>query len=188
MKKYIGLFILVIVLVALSGCTQQAPPAPATPVPTTVITTEVPTPEATAVPTTAPTAEPTTAAPTAEPTTVVVTTTATPKPVVTPSTKVTTIYFRNSTFVPNELTVLPGTGITWVNADSTIHGVKMIGNHTGMFNSGDIIPGSQWSYTFGENEGRFEFKDTYSNSTGMIIVQKGESIVGAPPMQTPKPA
>jgi plastocyanin len=83
---------------------------------------------------------------------------------------------RNNTFVPQELTVLPGTGITWVNDDSAVHTVKTIGNATGMFNSGDIIPGSQWSYTFGEREGRYEFTCSYHpEMKGAVIIKKADS-------------
>ncbi len=100
----------------------------------------------------------------------------------------TIIYMRNNTFVPLELTVLPGTGITWVNDDSTLHSVKTIGNHAGMFNSGEISPGGRWGYTFGANDGVFEFTDIYyPEMKGTIVVQKGESVVGAPTMQTPSP-
>jgi plastocyanin len=189
MKKFIGLCILVILLVAASGCTQPAKPATATPVPTAVVTTGVPTPEATTMP-------PTTAEMTVVPTTVaavtnvtkVVTTAATPKPMMTPSTKITTIYIRNNTFVPQELTVLPGTGITWINDDRTIHAIKTLPQTRIMFNSGDVMPTTQFSYTFGENEGTFGFIDPYTNATGMIIVKKGESFVGNPTMQkTPAP-
>jgi plastocyanin len=82
--------------------------------------------------------------------------------------------------------VLPGTGITWVNDDSEVHTVRTTGDHSGMFTSGDIIQGAEWGYTFGANEGQFEYKDTYTNSTGVIIVRKGESLVGAPSMQNTK--
>jgi len=186
MKRFIGLCILVILLVAASGCTQQAAPATATPVPTTIVATEVPTPQATVPPTTVVTTAVATAAATPAVTTVV--TTATPRPVLTPQITKIIFYFRNNTMTPQELTVLPGTGITWINEDSTVHAIKMIGDHEGMFNSGDIIPGASWGYSFGADEGRFEFKDTYSNSTGVVIIRKGESLVGAPTMQTPTPA
>jgi plastocyanin len=113
------------------------------------------------------------------------TATPTPKPIQTPSTKKTIIYIRNNTFVPTELTVLPGTGITWVNEDGTVHAVKTTGDHAGMFNSGDIIPGGRWGYTFGEREGTFEFTNPYHpEMTGTIVVKKGQSVYGAPTMQS----
>jgi plastocyanin len=85
---------------------------------------------------------------------------------------VTTIHMRNNAFVPEELTALPGTGITWINDDSAVHSVKTIGNATGMFNSGDILPGSQWSYTFGQRGGRYEFTCSYHpEMRGAIIIK-----------------
>ena len=172
MKKFIGLFILLIGLVMISGCTQPAQPAAVTtPVATTVVPTVPPTvatPAPTIVPTTVATPQSTTAI-----ATIVATVVKTPIPVQTASTKITTFYIRNNSFVPQLLTVLPGTGITWINDDKTVHAIKMTGTHAGMFNSGDFIAGSQVSTDFGQ-EGTFEFIDTYSNATGMIIVKKGE--------------
>ena len=176
MKKFIGLFILVIVLAMISGCTQPA--AVTTPVATTVVPTVLPT-----VATPAPTMEP---APVATPqsTTAIATTVATvvktPKPVQTASTKITTIYIRNNSFVPQLLTVLPGTGITWINDDATVHAIKATGTHAGMFNSGDFVKGSQVDYTFGADEGTFDIIDTYSNATCVIIIKKGELLVSNP--------
>jgi plastocyanin len=191
MKKFIGLCILVILLVAASGCTQQAKPATTTPVPTevvtaAVVTTEIPVTETTTMP---PTVLETTVIPTANATEVmtVVSTTASPKTVNTPSTKITTIYIRNNTFVPTELTVLPGTGITWINDDKTVHSIRTLPQTKIMFNSMDVMPGASFGYTFGENEGTFGFIDTYTNATGMIIVKKGESVLGSPQISTPVP-
>ena len=179
MKKFIGLFILLISLVMISGCTQPAQPAAVTtPVATTVVPTVPPT-----VATPAPTIEPTTVA-TPQSTTAIATTVATvvktPIPVQTASTKITTIYIRNNSFIPQLLTVLPGTGITWINDDATVHAIKTTGIHAGMFNYGDFVKGSQVDYTFGDKEGTFEIIDTYSNATCMIIVKKGELLVGNP--------
>ena len=84
--------------------------------------------------------------------------------------------------------VLPGTGVAWVNDDKTVHSVAATGDHTGMFDSGDIIPTATWGYTFGADEGRYEFKDKYSGVTGVVIVKNGPSVVGAPSMETPAPA
>jgi plastocyanin len=163
MKKLICFVIIMIAFVCFTGCTQPA-------------VQEVVTTQPTMVPTAVPTAE-LTLAPTTVPTTVVTAV----LPIVTrttsPSAKVvTTFHMRNNTFVPGELTVLPGTGITWINDDSAVHSVKTIGNATGMFNSGDIISGSQWSYTFGVREGRYEFTCSYHpDMKGTVIIQRTES-------------
>lgn len=180
MKKLIGLFILVIVVAMISGCTQPAK---------TAVTTQEPTAVPTVPPTVA-TPEPTlqqTPVQTMIPTTVT-TVMSTPRNTLVPQTKNTIIYMRNNTFVPKELTVLPGTGITWVNEDTTVHAVKSIGTHAGMFNSGDIIPTATWGNTFGADEGVFEFMCTYHpDMKGAIVVKQGPSVEGAPTMQTPSP-
>lgn len=172
MKKLICFVIFMIAFVCFTGCTQPAVP-------------EAVTPQPTIVPTTVPTAE-LTLAPTMVPTTVVTTV----LPIVTrttsPSTKVvTTIHMQNNLFVPQELTVLPGTGITWINDDSVVHSVKTTGNATGMFNSGDIISGSQWSYTFGEREGRYEFTCSYHpDMKGAVIIKRSDSsLIRSPQIQ-----
>jgi len=191
MKKILGLLILVIALVAASGCTlpQSTPPV------TTTVTTEAPTAvptviettvEATPVATTEPAvAETTPAATTAIPTTTETTAevTATKTAIVTagmtPSTKITVIHIANNTFTPSVLMVLPGTRITWINSDTKVHSVKAVGAIAGKFNSMDIAPTAQWGYDFGENEGTFEYADGYDlNMTGVIIVKKGESFYG----------
>ncbi|MDP3563210.1 MAG: cupredoxin domain-containing protein [Methanoregula sp.] len=176
MKKFIGLFILVIVVAMISGCTQPAQPAAVT------------TPVVTAVPTVPPTVA--TMVPSPEPTmvpTTVTTVLAKPKIPLVPQTGKTIISMRNNTFVPVELTVLPGTGITWVNEDNIAHSVKITGIHTGMFTSGDIIPGATSGYTFG-TVGVYDFIcPDHADMKGTIVVKEGASVVGAPTMQTLSP-
>ena len=197
MKKVIGLVLLLIVLVAVSGCTNQTKTAPATTVaPTevaTVVETVAETPVETPVETTVETVAETPAETTAQPaeTNVTVETTAAPAATVTavadltPSTKITTIHIVNNSFSPATLMILPGTGITWVNDEATVHSVKMIGEHAGKFNSGDIVKGGSFGYTFGESEGTFEYADGYNpNLTGVIIVKKGSTFYG---QRTPSP-
>ena len=170
MKKFIGLFILVIVLVMISGCTQPAqPPAVTIPIPTTVPT--VPPTVATPAPTMVPTS--------------VTTVMSTPKITLVPQITKIIFYMRNNTFVPTELTVLPGTGISWVNEDLISHSVKITGIHAGTFNSGEIIPGASSGNTFAD-EGVYEFAcPDHPDMKGTLIVKAGASVVGAPTMQTP---
>jgi plastocyanin len=178
MKRFIGIFVLMIAIVMIGGCTQQAQPVPVT------------TPVATAVPTVPPTVATPELTPIQEQIiapTVETTILSKPKITLVPQTTRTVIYIRNNTFSPLELTVLPGTGITWVNDDTVAHSVKTTGIHAGMFNSGEFIPTASWDYTFGE-VGMFEFIDpNYPDMKGTIVVKSGESVVGAPPMQTPSP-
>jgi plastocyanin len=192
MKKFIGLLILIIVLVAVSGCTQQAKTTPATTAIPTAVATVIATPVETSVaPTTEATAEVTPAetgvvanvtAPGENAT--VPAATQTVAPALTFST-VTTIHIANNTFSPATIMVLPGTGITWVNDDKVVHSVKMIGEHAGKFNSGDIANGGRWGYTFGADEGTFEYADGYNpNVTGVVIIKKGETLYGVKPVST----
>jgi len=201
MKKVIGLVLLLIVLVAVSGCTQQTQTVPATTVAPTEIATTVATvaetPEPTAIETPVETTAEVLVETVAESTTGVTTnvtaeSTAVPSTTgnavasMTPSTKITTIHIVNNTFSPATLMILPGTGITWVNDDKTVHSVKVIGEHKGKFNSGDIMTGAGWGYSFGETEGTFEYADGYNpNMTGVIIVKKGDSLSGKVVSSTP---
>jgi len=170
MKWFIGFFVLLIALVAISGCTQSVQPvAPATTIPTTV-----PTPEPVLVVTTVPTAQ---ATPVPTPKIVVINVTH----VVTPTTaiRVTTIHITSNGFTPAVDVVLPGTGIFWVNDDTVPHTVKAVGVHAGAFNSGEIIPTSTWSFDFGEKDGTFEYiLDNNPKITGTIIVKTGRSLAG----------
>lgn len=171
MKKIFGFIILLIALVVFAGCTQQAAPVPVTTLPTT-IPTPVPTAEITPVPTLLPTTVVTTVVTTALPTA-----TRTESP----STRLlTTIHMKDNSFVPQLLTALPGTGITWINDDTTAHSLKMSFSDGG-FNSGDILPGSQWSYTFGKKEGTFNISDIHHpDMKGTIVVKTTASVVGNP--------
>jgi plastocyanin len=179
MKKFFGLCILMVLLVAASGCTQPAPAqAPATPA-----MTPAPAPVATPQIIQTPVAPPVTTV-----STIAVPARTIEKPEIVPQDKKIIFYFRNNTLSPKEMTVLPGTGVTWINDDKTVHSVATTGDHAGMFNSGDIIPTATWGYTFGADEGRYEFKDKYSGMTGVIIVKKGPEVEGAPPLQTPSTA
>jgi plastocyanin len=185
MKKIIGLLIFIIVLVAVSGCTQQAKTPPATTTVPTAVATVVATPAAT---TAAPTTEATTVAP-AE-TGIVANVTApvgnatvpvatqTVVPAVTFA-KVLFVHIANNTFSPSTIMVLPGTRITWINDDRTVHSIKTIAGSAVKFNSGDIAPTVQWGYDFGENEGTFQYADGYNpNMTGTVIIKKGKLMYG----------
>jgi len=56
-----------------------------------------------------------------------------------------TIYMKGSVFSIPSLTLSPGAKITWVNDDNMIHTVTA---NDASFNSGDMNPGSSFSYTF----------------------------------------
>jgi plastocyanin len=171
MKKIIGFIILLIAFVAFAGCTQQATPEPVTTLPTT-IPTPVPTAETTPVVTKLPTTVVTTVMTTALPT---ATRTSSPQ-----TKLLTTIHMQNNAFIPPELIALPGSGITWINDDTTAHSLKM-SFPDGGFNTGDILPGSQWSYTFGKKEGTFNISDVYHpDMKGTVVIKTTASVIGNP--------
>jgi plastocyanin len=177
MKTYIGLFFLVMLLVAASGCTtQQAKPA-------TTVTTETITAAATEVPTVIDTPRPTTVA-------TEVSTTAAPEvttvavPVATPWSSATfspirklVIHIKDNKYDPDSLAILPGTMVTWINDDSRVHVVKATGNSAGKFTSAELVSGAQFNYDFGEALGTYEFGDpAYPDMKGAIIVRKGDTL------------
>jgi plastocyanin len=181
MKTYTGLFILVILLAAASGCTtQQAKPAvTATAVATTVAATEVPTEITTPVPTAIPTEVVTTVAiPQA---TANVSATATPWSSATFSpTRKLVIHIKDNKYDPDSLAVLPGTMVTWINDDSRVHVVKATGESAGKFTSAELVNGAQFNYDFGEATGTYEFGDpAYPDMKGAIIVRKGDTLWSA---------
>lgn len=181
MKTYSVLFILVIILVAASGCTtQQAKPAATeATLTTTVAATEVPTEIATPRPTAIPTEVTTTAA--TPQTTANVSATATPWSSATFSpTRKLVIHIKDNKYDPDSLTILPGTMVTWINDDSRIHVVKATGNSAGKFTSAELINSAQFNYDFGEATGTYEFGDpAYPDMKGAIIVRKGETLYEA---------
>ena len=194
MKKLFGFFVLLILLVAVSGCAQLQPAPVTTPSPTPLATPE-PTPVPTAVET--PVAPVATAVVTLETplpsvtpsvtevvtnvTASLPTVAATPHVSLTPQTKITIFSMTNNTFTPKELTVLPGTGISWRNDDSVNHVVKGTTEAgTTMFKSADIIPGASWSYTFGDRTGTFTITDPgYPQMKCIIIVKEGQNFQGS---------
>ena len=159
MKKIIGFMILLVVFVACAACTQQVPPEPVTTLPTTV-PTPVPTTGMTPAPTTLPTTVVTTVLPTATRTE-------------SPSTNLlTTIHMKNNSFVPAELIALPGSGITWINDDTTAHSLKMSFSDGG-FNTGDILPGVTMDLYFGKKEGTFNISCIYHpDMKGTVVIKK----------------
>ena len=188
MKLLMGFIILLVALVAVTGCTQTASSPVQTTTETTAQVTAPVTTETTAAPVT--TAAINAAAPvfttttglTTEPVTTetvlaTVTATAVPAnvtPTVTAASGITKILITSTGFTPQTDVVLPGTGISWVNNDNVTHAIKMIGNNTGMFNSGDIIPGAAFQFNFGETTGTYTyaFADN-ATITGTIIVKAG---------------
>ena len=57
------------------------------------------------------------------------------------------VVIKNSTFNPVRMQVVVGTTVTWVNQDNIVHTVS---SYDDSFDSGDIQPGSTFSYAPGE--------------------------------------
>lgn len=66
------------------------------------------------------------------------------------------VQMKNRAFSPADLSVAPGTTITWKNNDSTAHTVTASG---GAFDSGRLESGQEFSFTFSE-PGTYEYSCT----------------------------
>jgi plastocyanin len=78
-----------------------------------------------------------------------------------------TISMKNSAFSPPSLQVNINATVTWINDDNMVHTVAA-GN--GSFDSGDIAPGSKFTYTF-TNTGTYNYSCIHhSGMTGVVIV------------------
>jgi plastocyanin len=90
----------------------------------------------------------------------------------TPASMVTTVVLTSSGFAPQTDVILPGTGISFVNNDNVTHTIKSTGNSTGVFNSGALIPGAAFQYTFNSNAGTVTYALADNSSvTGTVIIQ-----------------
>ena len=75
---------------------------------------------------------------------------------------------RNRAFMPDELDVAAGTTVTWVNTDSTTH--TSTSNASG-WNSGNIAPGSSFSFAF-QNAGTFQYHCAiHPGMVGTVLVR-----------------
>ena len=74
----------------------------------------------------------------------------------------------NFEFKPPAETIKPGTTITWRNDDSIAHTVT---SDNAIFDSGQIAPGSTFSYTFAKS-GQYPYHcSVHPNMAGLITVQ-----------------
>ena len=81
-----------------------------------------------------------------------------------------TVVMANTAFSPSTMTVPRGTTITWKNNDGIVHTTT---SNTGVWNSGDVAPGSSKMVTF-NTAGTFPYFCAYHQMMGMtgtIIVQ-----------------
>jgi plastocyanin len=74
----------------------------------------------------------------------------------------------DTAYVPNPVTVQIGTMVTWINDDNVSHTST---SSVGLWNSGDMPPGSQFSFTF-QAAGAFNYLClVHPNMIGTITVQ-----------------
>lgn len=80
----------------------------------------------------------------------------------------TEVGMESQSFSPSEIEIEVGTTVTWTNGSSATHTVTSgtDGEHDGKFDSGDIAPGEEFSYTFDET-GTFPYYCIPHVSAGM---------------------
>jgi plastocyanin len=79
------------------------------------------------------------------------------------------IQIRNFAFVQNNLTVSPGTKVTWVNCDTETH--TSTSDAASLWDSGALTPGSRFERTF-TAAGSFPYHCTpHPSMKGTVVVQ-----------------
>lgn len=157
MRKFMlagSLLMALSLILVLTGC-KTTPTA--TPTPTPIFSLS-PTPAATPSPTST--------------TSLTSTPAATPSPTSTPATTPTpaqaSVEISGFAFVPQTLSVPPGTTVTWTNNDSSSH---TIASNDNLFQSGNLAKGATFSHTFGQ-KGTFNYHcSIHPAMTGKIIVE-----------------
>jgi plastocyanin len=82
-----------------------------------------------------------------------------------------TIDIKNMMFTPSQITVAKGGTVTWTNNDNTTHTVVDDLSNVGGPHSGDIAPGSSYSFTFTKT-GSFQYHCTiHPSMRGTIVVK-----------------
>jgi|GEM_PF-2094928 len=80
------------------------------------------------------------------------------------------------TFVPESVTIEPQTTVTWTNMDIAVHSVT---SDDGLFDSGSLVHGHSYEYTFNEPGTYAYFSTPHPYMTGEIIVT-GEGEISPP--------
>jgi len=76
------------------------------------------------------------------------------------------VSITGSSFQPQVINIVPGTTVTWTNLDPIDHTAT---STTGIFDSGIMPPGAQFSFTF-NGAGDFEYICTIHGFTGRVVV------------------
>jgi amicyanin len=83
-----------------------------------------------------------------------------------------TVGMDHSTFIPSEITVTPGTTVTWVNNEAMPHTV--VDSNKG-FRSKTLIKDAMFSFTF-TTAGDYDYQcSIHPNMKGKVIVKPGAS-------------
>ncbi len=94
-----------------------------------------------------------------------------------------------STLTPAELTITPGTTVTWTNSDDETHRVRSESGPT-EFDSGNLDPGESFSFTF-STEGTYTYIDDRdkdnSSYFGSVVVSSAASDPDPDPVEPPPP-
>jgi len=81
------------------------------------------------------------------------------------------IHINNFAFDPDEVTIVTGDSVTWVNDDDGAHAVEA---DEGEFDSGNLDNGESFSFIF-ETAGNYSYDcDYHSSMTGMVNVERAE--------------
>jgi plastocyanin len=79
-----------------------------------------------------------------------------------------TVTIENIAFSPANITVAAGTTVTWTNKDPVTHTVT---SDTGIFDSGNLSPGSNFSHTFND-KGTFAYHcKIHTSMHGTVTVE-----------------
>ena len=83
-----------------------------------------------------------------------------------------TVSMDHSTFIPSEITVAPGTTVTWVNVETMPHTVVDLNK---AFRSKTLVKDGTFSFTF-TTPGDFDYLcSIHPNMKGKVIVKSGAS-------------
>jgi plastocyanin len=95
--------------------------------------------------------------------------------------KTMTVSIENFAFDPPNMTVAPGTTVTWVNNDQTAHTVTA---NNGAFDSGTLQPGQSYSFTF-EKAGTYAYHcNIHPDMTASVTVSGASGSASGSPTAT----
>jgi amicyanin len=81
-----------------------------------------------------------------------------------------TVSMDHSTFIPNEITIAPGTTVTWVNVETMPHTVVDLNK---AFRSKTLVKDGTFSFTF-TTAGDYDYQcSIHPNMKGKVIVKPG---------------